>query len=339
MVGDIDGDVPIRVRNTDKGCWPWETNGLEASGTHIVSATSRTPSSTRCWIDIEEDWKSERRRREADNGTVTLTVTYQWVCETRRRKWNEIKRNRKEQQQQSKKRRWQQKDEKCRKWKQRYKQQHWSKRDNKRHKKVKNMLLSSCYRPHTHTLKDGSERMKAGWSKGWWNKTSQHSPQWTENACKSSYLHDTERYIETVGPHIGGQEECLLQQGCQSKRHDPHGKRPQMCYGNIRDKCAKVAITTSKKEVSQKRTSPRRNLKTAESIKSHDDANARSVKRTGLKSATLNSKEKSSMTPKLQPSHRSWKRLGLRQCWSTQKELSMLKSQQHTIGTMTQTPQ
>ena len=218
------------------------------------------------------------------------------MCVRNKTKWNEIKRNRKEQQQQSKKRMWQQKDEKCRKWKQRYKQQHWSKRDNKWDKKVK---ICYCHRAtdHTHTQRWERERLKAGWSKGWWNKISQHSPQCTENACKASYLHDTEWYIETVGPHIGGQEECLLQQGCQSKRHDPHGKRPQMCYGNIRDKCAKVAITTSKKEVSQKRTSPRRNLKTAESIKSHDDANARSVKRTDLKSATLNSKEQSSMTP------------------------------------------
>ena len=338
MVGDIDGDVPIRVRNTDKGCWPWETNGLEASGTHIVSATSRTPSSTRCWIDIEEDWKSERRRRRQ----ITVPSRWRWRINVYAKQDEENEMKSKEiEKSSSNKAKSEGGSKKMKNAESESKGISSSTEANETTSDIRKWKICYCHRAtdHTHTLKDGSERMKAGWSKGWWNKTSQHSPQWTENACKSSYLHDTERYIETVGPHIGGQEECLLQQGCQSKRHDPHGKRPQMCYGNIRDKCAKVAITTSKKEVSQKRTSPRRNLKTAESIKSHDDANARSVKRTGLKSATLNSKEKSSMTPKLQPSHRSWKRLGLRQCWSTQKELSMLKSQQHTIGTMTQTPQ
>ena len=77
--------------------------------------------------------------------------------------WNEIKWNRQEQQQQSKKRRWQQKDEKCRKWKQRHKQQHWSKQDNKWDKKVKNMLFSSCYRPHTHSKMGAREN--EGWMK------------------------------------------------------------------------------------------------------------------------------------------------------------------------------
>ena len=56
-----------------------------------------------------------------------------------------------------------------------------------------------------------------------------------KNAWKASYSQDTKKVQKTVGLLIGGQETFVLQLRRWSKRHDLHGKRPQKCYGTIRD--------------------------------------------------------------------------------------------------------
>ena len=69
---------------------------------------------------------------------------------------------------------------------------------------------------------------------------------------------------------------------------------------------AQFVITASKKEVSQKTHSEKKNTPTAESTKSQDDGKMRSGEAHNFEDrATLNSKEKSSMNPKLQLPHRS----------------------------------
>ena len=56
-----------------------------------------------------------------------------------------------------------------------------------------------------------------------------------ENTAETGDLPCPERCEETAGLHLDWQKTSLLEQRRGGQRHNWHGKRPQMCYGTVRN--------------------------------------------------------------------------------------------------------
>ena len=115
-----------------------------------------------------------------------------------------------------------------------------------------------------HTLKEGNKR--GDWMKQWLMMPNliAHNTMYR----KTLDLQDTKRYRETVGLHVGGQETYLLQQRRQSKRHDPHGTRPQKS-------CGTICHNSTKEKVLQKTHHDKMKMKMKENTKTQSDDKTR----------------------------------------------------------------
>ena len=121
-----------------------------------------------------------------------------------------------------------------------------------------------------HTLKEGNK--SGGQMKRW--LMIQHftklNTMYRKTLEKQATYRTPKGAENTVGLFIGGQGTHVLQQRRRSKRHDPHGKRPEKCYGTICDYSTKEGSLTKKTHIAKKK------IQTAESTKSHYDAKTRS---------------------------------------------------------------
>ena len=86
---------------------------------------------------------------------------------------------------------------------------------------------------NTHSTEETRE--DTWWSIGWWYKihSTQHDVQ--EDSWEANDIQISKRIREAHRLHHNQEKTLEIQQRYWSQRHDPHGQRPQMCHGNIRD--------------------------------------------------------------------------------------------------------
>ena len=127
----------------------------------------------------------------------------------------------------------------------------------------KGMELNVSLLDHTHSKREQEWRLNEAMADD--TKLSQHSTIGTEKTVEKETTYRTPKGTEKQLDYILEDRRTL-----KRNRHDPHGKRPQKCYGTIRD------YNTKERKSHKKTHTAKKNMQTAESTKSQDDEKTRS---------------------------------------------------------------